>query len=49
VIIPFFYVPVAMVSGVTVSPAYGAYVALAAAVISLVAVVVPFVRSLGQR
>ena len=49
VIIPFFDVPVAMVSGVTVSPAYGAYVGLGATIAALVTVTVPFVRSLGSN
>ena len=48
VVIPFFDVPVAMVAGVTVSPAYGAYIALVAAIVSIVTVIVPFARSLGS-
>lgn len=48
VVIPFFYIPVAQVSGVTVAPAYGAYIALVGAVVSLIAVIVPFARGIGR-
>lgn len=48
VIIPFFDVPVAVVPGVTVGMAYGAYLGLIAAIVSVIAVIVPFARSLGS-
>lgn len=48
VVVPFFDVPIAMVANVTVAPAYGAFIALGAAIVSLIAVIVPFIRSLGS-
>jgi hypothetical protein len=49
VVIPYFSIPIALVSGVKVTMAYGAYAGLAAAIVSVIAVIVPFVRSLGSR
>lgn len=47
-IIPFFDVPDTLIKDVTVGFAYGSYAGLAAAIVAVVMVVVPYVRSIGS-